>query len=248
MNDYDTVNGVANLLSNKGVRFAIAAAVNKPSYISGFFAGEATAADNWLAAGAQFYKREYLPTYNLSGSRGFLAGAGVPTSGLNVDLWYPTDAPASVIPNAKELATAISLDLQTAGFVVNLKSEAYAPNYLADQAAGKMQMWLQSQSCHWAGPDDILYSAFFRYSNGLPSPMFNYKNDDLNTVMTAAIADADQAKAKTDWERAQDLLAAGMPTVPLVNAKIPAGAHKYVMGFVGAGNLTEVLNTVWLNK
>jgi peptide/nickel transport system substrate-binding protein len=247
MNDYDTVNGVANLLGNKGVRFAISAAVNKPSYVTGFYAGEATVADNWLPAGAQYYKREYLPTYNLSGSRSYLAGAGVPTSGLNVDLYYPTGAPTTVFPDAKGLATAISVDLQAAGFVANLKPEAYSPNYLADQAAGKMQMWLQSQSCQWAGPDDILYS-FFHYTNDLPSAMFSYKNDDLNTAMTSAMTDADQTKAKTDWQKAQDLIAAGMPTVPLLNAKLPAGAHTYVMGFVGAGNRTEILNTVWLNK
>ena len=66
--------------------------------------------------------------------------------------------------------------------------------------------------------------------------------------MTSAMTDADQTKAKTDWQKAQDLIAAGMPTVPLLNAKLPAGAHTYVMGFVGAGNRTEILNTVWLNK
>ena len=48
MNDFDTVQGNPNLLANKGVRFAISAAINKPSYISGFYAGEAVVADSWL--------------------------------------------------------------------------------------------------------------------------------------------------------------------------------------------------------
>ena len=44
------------------------------------------------------------------------------------------------------------------------------------------------------------------------------------------------------------MIAADMPTVPLVNALPPGAAKAYVMGFVGSGNLNEPLNTVWLNK
>jgi peptide/nickel transport system substrate-binding protein len=248
MNDADTVGGAPNLLANKGVRLAIAAAVNEPAYIAGFYGGEASVADNWVPSGAQYYTREYLPTYNVTGSRGYLAKAGVPTTGLALELWYPTGAPASVLPDAKGLASAIALDLQAAGFTVTLKSEAYAPNYLADEAAGKLSMWLQSQTCRWAGADDFLYSAFFHYTNAAPSAMFGYKNDDFNTAMTTALSDTTAAAAKADWQKAQDLVAADMPTVPLLNAKPPAGARNYVKGFVGAGNQIEILSSVWLNK
>jgi ABC-type transport system substrate-binding protein len=152
------------------------------------------------------------------------------------------------LPDPKGLATAIAAHLQAAGFVVTLRTEAYSPNYLADQAAGKLQMWLQSYDCHWAGPDDFLYSAFFHYVGDLPSTTFGYKNDDLNVLMLAAMADADPAKAQVDWQKAQDMVAADMPTVPLLNAKLPAGARSYVKGFVGAGNRTEILSSVWLDK
>jgi len=248
MNDSDTVNGLPNLLANEGVRFAIASAVNKTSYVATFYAREATVADNWLPAGSEYYKREYLPTYNVTGSRVYLSQAGVPTSGLSVDLWYPTGAPSSVLPDPAGLAQAVASDLGAAGFKVNVKSEAYSPNYLADEAAGKLPMWLQSQSCHWAGPDDFLYTAFFHYSNGAPPPMFGYQNDALNTLMTAALVDTTAAAANADWQKAQDLIAADMPTVPLLNAKLPAAARRYVVGFVGSGNQVEPLSSVWLNK
>jgi hypothetical protein len=39
-----------------------------------------------------------------------------------------------------------------------------------------------------------------------------------------------------------------MPTVPLLNAKLPAAARRYVVGFVGSGNQVEPLSSVWLNK
>jgi peptide/nickel transport system substrate-binding protein len=247
MNNFDTIAGQANLLANPGARLAISAAVDKPAYVSGFYAGEATVADSWIPAGALYYKREYLPTYNVTGSRGYLAQWGIPANGLNVDLWFPTSPPASLFTDAKALAQSIATDLTAAGFTVALKTEPYSPNYLADEAAGKMQMWLQSRNCRWASPDDFLVTSF-GYANGAPSAMFNYKNDDLNTLMTSAVQDTDPAKAKIDWQKAQDLIAPGMPTVPLLSAKMPAGAHKYVKGFVGAGNRVEILNTVWLDR
>ena len=44
------------------------------------------------------------------------------------------------------------------------------------------------------------------------------------------------------------MIRADMPTVPIVNSTPPAAAAAYVKGFVGSGNLTEILNTVWLDK
>jgi ABC-type transport system substrate-binding protein len=78
--------------------------------------------------------------------------------------------------------------------------------------------------------------------------VFGYKNDKFNTVMDAALADKTEATAKADWQKAQDLIAGDMPTVPLLGSKLPAGARGYVRGFVGSGNENEVLTTVWLNK
>jgi peptide/nickel transport system substrate-binding protein len=247
MNNYDTVNSLPNLLSSKGARFAIAAAVDKQAYIGANYGDHASVADSWLPAGAQYYKREYLPTYSLGASRAYLAGGGLPASGLAVDLWYPVGAPTWLLPDPKGLAEAISADLQDAGFVVTLKSEAYSPNYLADEAAGKLPMWLKSQGCRWAGPDDFLYTPF-AYVASLPLPMYSYQNDELNTLLTAAVAEPSVASAQADWHKVQDLIAADMPTVPLLDAKSPAGARKYVLGFVGSGNHTEVLASVWLRK
>jgi peptide/nickel transport system substrate-binding protein len=247
MNSYDTVNGLPNLLSSKGVRFAIAAAVDKQAYVGAYYGDHASVADSWLPAGAQYYKREYLPTYSLGASRAYLAGAGVPTSGLNVELWYPVGAPTSLLPDPKGLAEAVSVDLQAAGFVVTLKSEAYAPNYLADEAAGKLPMWLRSQGCRWAGPEDFLYAPF-AYVASLPLPMYGYANDELNALLTTAVAEPSVASARDAWYKVQDLIAADMPTVPLLDLKSPAGARKYVLGFVGSGNHTEVLASVWLQK
>jgi peptide/nickel transport system substrate-binding protein len=109
-------------------------------------------------------------------------------------------------------------------------------------------MWLIGWTCDWAGPDNFLDTAFFYYSGGKPNPEFAYKNDELNKTMKDAEAATTLDAAKPLWEKAQDTIAADMPTVPLVTSQPVAGAKAYVKGFVGAGNLTEFLNSVWLDK
>ena len=237
----------ANVLGDENVRMAIASAINRTSYIANIYAGEATAADNWLPVGAAYYKREYLPGYSITVAQGYMAQANHASGGLNVDLFYPTGAPTWVMPDAKALATAIAQDLDAVGFNIRVRTEQYS-TYLADAANGKLPMWIQSQSCDWAGADDFLYTNFFGYQAGAAAPMFNYSNDSLNALMIQALTDTDPSITQVDWDKAQDMVRADMPTVPLFSAKVPAGAQKYVMGFVGAGNGTEVLNSVWLNK
>ena len=54
--------------------------------------------------------------------------------------------------------------------------------------------------------------------------------------------------AATAWASAQDILARDLPTVPLVNSKVPAAAKADVKGYPGAGNLEEPLYPVWLDR
>ncbi len=248
MNNAATINGQANPLANKNVRFAIASSVEKQSYINAFYAGGATVADNWMPAGAEYYKREYLPSYDVTRARSFVAQSGLSSAALTLDLWYPSGIATLSLPDPQGLAQAIAEDLGTIGITVNIKTEANSPNFLSDQANGKLQMWLSGRSCLWGGPDDFLSSGLFRYVGGVPSPEFSYTNDALNAAMTAALSAADPAAAQSGWYKAQDLIAADMPTVPLLDAMRPAGARDYVVGFVGSGSGIESLSSVWLNK
>jgi peptide/nickel transport system substrate-binding protein len=247
MNNADTIGGHVNPLANRNVRFAIASAVEKQSFATAFYGGEAAAANNWMPAAAQYYKREYPPTYDVTKARSYVAQSGLSGSALTLDLWYPSGVTTASLPDPKGLAQAIAVDLQAVGFTVNIKTEALTPNYESDQASGKLQMWVSGWTCRWGGADDFL-TGLFQYVNNAPSPEFNYKNDDLNTAMTAAMSAADPATARASWEKAQDLIVADMPTVPLLDVTTPAGAQSYVVGFVGSGLGTESLSTVWLNK
>ena len=245
MNNSGSYNGKVNPLGITSARFAIAAAVQKQTYATAFYAGGAVAADNWLPYGAQFYKREYLPQYDLSKARSYIAQSGLSAARLAVELAYPSNTFSSMLPDPQGLARGVALDLQTIGFTVTLKTET-ADAFAADAAAGKLQMWVSGTSCRWAGADDML--GLFRYVNGAPPAAFNYDDPTVDQAMAAAASSPDDASALTAWQKVQDLVAADMPTVPLLYVMPQAGARSYVVGFVASGLGLENLRSVWLNK
>jgi peptide/nickel transport system substrate-binding protein len=235
-------------LSHLEIRQAIMSAIDRQAIIDTFYAGQAKVADNWMPLNTQYAKALNLPTFDVAKAKDLITKSGLSGNDLTIDFYYPSDVTRPYLPDPKGVFEAISNNLEAAGFKIQPHTDTWSPTYLDNEAAGKYEMWLIGWTCDWAGPDNFLKTAIFGYINGKPNPEMGYKNDELNKTMNDALAATDEATAKTLWEKAQDLLAKDLPTVPLVNSTPPAVAQAYVKGFVGAGNLEEFLNTVWLDK
>jgi peptide/nickel transport system substrate-binding protein len=235
-------------LSHLEIRQAIMYAINRQALIDTFYAGQAKLADNWMPLNTQFAKPLGLPNYDLQKAKDMITASGLTGDDLTIDFYYPSDVTRPYLPDPKGVFEAITNDLEAAGFKINPHTDTWSPTYLDNETAGKYEMWLIGWTCDWAGPDNFLKTAIFGYINGKPNPEMGYKNDELNKTMNDALAATDEATAKTLWEKAQDMLAKDLPTVPLVNSTPPAVAQSYVKGFVGSGNLDELMNSVWLDK
>lgn len=233
-------------ISNVKIREAIAYAVNRQSLIDTFYAGLAVPADNWMPVNTKWAKPLGLPTYDLQKAKDAIAASG--ETDLTIDFYYPEDVTRPYMPDPKGIFEAIISDLEAAGFKIVPHSETWRPDYLDDEYAGKFEMWLLGWTCDWAAPDNFLKTAFFGYVDGKPSTEFEYKNDDVEKTMNDALAATDEATAQSLWEKAQDLVRADLPTVPLINSTPPAAARADVKGFVGSGALNEYFNTVWLDR
>ncbi|MFN8630770.1 MAG: ABC transporter substrate-binding protein [Chloroflexota bacterium] len=233
---------------NAKIREAVAYAINKQALIDTFYGGQANLAVTWMPKEGLYAKDENLPAYDPEKAKALIAESGVSADQLAFDFWYPSNVARPYMPDPKGIFTAIAADLEAVGFKPTPQTKPWREGYLKEEATGKYPMWLIGWTCDWAGPDNFLDTAFFNYQGGKPSPEFAYKNDELQSTMKAAEAATTDAEAKTLWEKAQDLIRADMPTVPIVNSTPPAAAAAYVKGFVGSGNLTEILNTVWLDK
>jgi peptide/nickel transport system substrate-binding protein len=238
----------AKILDNLKIRQAIMYAIDRQSLIDNFYAGQAVVADNWMPPATQFYKPENLPTYDPQKAKALIAASGIASDKLVIDFWYPSDVTRPYLPDPKGIFQSIQNNLIAVGFKINPHTDTWSPTYLDNEYAGKYEMWEIGWTCDWAGPDNFLKTAFFGFVGGKPSTEFDYKNDQVNKTMIDALAAPDDATAKTLWEKAQDLIAADLPSIPIVNSTPPAVAQSFVKGFVGAGNLTELLNTVWLDK
>ena len=115
---------------------------------------------------------------------------------------------------------------------------------------GRCGMAQSAMGPFYCPPDRTIFldTAFFYWSGGKPNPEFAYANKSVNDLIKQAEKATDPAVAKPLWEQAQDQIAKDMPTVPIVNSTPPAAAKADVKGFVGSGNLTELLNSVWLDR
>ncbi|MEI7745425.1 MAG: ABC transporter substrate-binding protein, partial [Chloroflexota bacterium] len=233
-------------VSNLKIREAIGYAINKQALIDAFYAGLAVPADNWMPVNTQYAKPLGLPTYDPEKAKALIAESGV--TDLTIDLYYPSDVTRPYMPDPKGIFEAVSRDLEAVGFTITPHTETWRPDYLDHEYAGNFEAWLLGWTCDWAGPDNFLKTAFFGYVDGAPSTEFAYKNDELEKTMNDALAATDEATAKSLWEKAQDLIRADMPTIPLVNSTPPAAARADVKGFVGSGALNEYLSTVWLDR
>ncbi len=236
---------------NPKIRQAVAAAVNRQNLVDTFYGGNdnAAVAKSWVPPTTPGFKDENLPAYDPNAAKQLIADSGV--TDLSFDFWYPSDVFRPYMPDPKGIFQAIQTDLEAVGFKPNPMTKPWntgKPTYLNDESTGKYPMWLIGWTCDWAGADNFLDTAFFYYSKGAPNPEFAYKNDALNALMKQAESATSADAANPLWGQAQDMIVKDMPTLPLVNSKPVAGAKAYVKGFVGSGNLTEFLNSVWLDK
>jgi peptide/nickel transport system substrate-binding protein len=242
-----SVKGTASIYADKNVRLAVAYALNKSQYITSLYAGQGKVAVSWMPPAIAGYKQEAIPAYDATKAKAAFAAANLTSAQSTIDLYYPSNVVRPYMPDPKNEAQAIASDLQAVGFTVNLKTEDWHGGYVKDATNGNLPMFLFGWTCDWAGADNFLYTAFFGYQAGKANPQFGWQNDQANQLMLQALQAPTLDAANPLWGQVQDLLAADMPTIPIVNSTPPGAYSSKVHGFVGSGNAIEYFNTVSLS-
>ena len=198
-----TINQSHPPMDNKDIRFAIAYAINKPSYVKAFYGGLAEVADNWMPLGVEDAIPLNLPTYDPAKAKDLIAQSGLTGDQLTIDFYYPSDATRTYMPDPKGLFQAISRDLTAVGFKVVPHTEGWRTGYLTDLVAGKFPASISGWTCDWGGPDNFLQAWLFNFVDGKPFSEFDYNNPQLADIMNQAVAATDPNAAKALWVQAQ---------------------------------------------
>ena len=233
---------------NVKIRQAVAAAVDRQALVDAFFGGAGLVPSNWAPPGTLFAKELAFPAFDPAAAKQLIADSGV--TDLAFDFYYPSDVSRAYMPDPKGEFEAILRDLEAVGFKPNPKTAPWRPDYLAAESKGTYPMWLIGWNCDWLGIDNFLQTADFGYRGEPlgPNPEFAYKNDAMNQAMDDALKASDTATQQANWEKAQDMILADMPALPLASGKTPTAAATYVKGFVPSPTLLELFQSVWLDK
>jgi peptide/nickel transport system substrate-binding protein len=245
------MNSTHKPFDNPKIREAVGYAINRQNLVDTFYGGNdfAVVASTWMPPTTFSAKDVGLPTYDPDKAKQLIQESGLTGDQLTIEFHYPSDVFRPYMPDPKGIFQAIQTDLEAVGFKIVSATKPWSNGYLKEEAKGLYPMWLIGWTCDWAGPDNFLDTAFFWHDGkGEPNPEFAYKNPDLFSLIDKAKAQISLDASKPLWEQAQDLVRKDLPTMPLVDSKPVAGAKAIVQGFIPAGNLSEALNTVWLNK
>ena len=233
---------------NLKIRQAVAYAINRQALVDAFFGDTGVVLKNWAPPGTKFLNDLELPGYDPDKAKALIAESGV--TDLSFDFWYPTSVSRPYMPDPKGEFEAILRDLEAVGFKPNPQSAVWNPTYLDAEEVGKYPAFLIGWNCDWLGIDNFLFTAFFGYRGNPtgPNPEYANKNDAMNAAMLAALASSDEATQQSEWTKAQDLILADMPSVPIVSGKTPAAGQTYVKGVVPSPVLLEIFTDTWLDK
>ena len=244
---YLAMNQKMKPFDNATIRRAVAYAINKQALSKAFYDGQAIIADNWIPPGMNAFKALNLPTYDPAKAKALIAESGV--TDLSFDFYYPSGVSRAYMPDPKGEFQAMLNDLEAVGFKPNPKTLVF--NEYTKQVNGHIPMFLYGTTCDWPGTDNFLNAIMFgwrKLKDGSfgPSPRFNYYNPDQQAAMQAALAAPTPDEAAVYWQKAQDILAVDMPTVPILHSKPPAVMQAYVKGFVPSATLIEFYKTMWI--
>lgn len=203
------------VLKDKRVRQAIACAMDRQPIVDAIWRGQARLANTLLPAGhwaaasdaelAQ-YPHDVARAQRLLDEAGFPAGKD--GARLRITLKTSTDE------STRLMAMVLQQQLRAAGIRLEIRSTEFGTFY-SDVTKGAFQMY----ALRWIGSNED--PDIFRYaysSTAFPPRGANrgrYSNPRVDTLLTAAAAEMDQAKRSADYVEVQKILADDLPGIPL---------------------------------
>ncbi len=219
------------ILSKLLIRQAIAHSINRDQLISCLLKGTVTKAESLLSPRHWAYEAN-VPAYNYDPAlaKKLLDQAGYPDpDGSGPKPRFKLISKTSQVQQRLWIAQAIAGQLQQVGIEVEVRSLEWGTLF-ADIQAGNFQIYTLT----WVGvvEPDIFYTAF--HSESLPPKGANrgqYKNPELDLLLTRARNHPDRAERKVLYSQAQKNLAQDLPYLSLWYSNNLAVSDQRLIGF-----------------
>lgn len=227
------------------VRTALSYAINKQGIIDAFFAGQAEPAKNPMPPSLWGYNdsiQDY--EYDLEKAKQLLAEAGYPNGLPGEYTFYAMPVSRPYMPDGKKVAEVIQADFEKIGVKVNIESPEWA-TYIDDAQAGeKDDIYMLGWQGDNGDPDNFLYTLLDK--DAIPSNNYSYySNDELHEILKQAQIETEQSKREELYKKAQEIIKADAPWIPLVHTTPLLAAKANVKGYVASPTGTEYYSNIY---
>jgi dipeptide transport system substrate-binding protein len=239
---YLSMNVTKKPFDNVLVRRAISHALNRESYITAIYMGNATIAKNPLPPTIWSYNNSVKDyEYNPAKAKELLKQAGFP-NGFETEIWtLPVSRPYN--PNGKKMGELMQADLAKVGIKVKLLSYDW-PTYLEKAKSGSSQMLQMGWTGDNGDPDNFLNTLL---ACGAVKSGSNYSRwcyQPFEKLVTEAKVTSDVKTRTKLYMEAQKQFKEQAPWVTLAHSKafrvMAKGVKNYKMDPLGHDYLAEV--------
>lgn len=232
--------------NNVKVRQALNHAVDKQALIKAFYSGLAIPAVNPMPPSLLGYndKIQDYP-YDLEKAKALMAEAGYPNGYDKEVVFYAMPVSRPYMPDAKKVAEILQAEFAKIGIKTRIESPEWAV-YLDDTKVGeKDDIYMLGWTGDNGDPDNFLYTLLDKDTIGSNNYSF-YANEELHTILTRAQSESDQAKRAADYKKAQEIIKADAPWIPLVHSTPLLAAKKGLKGFTPSPTGSETYANITL--
>jgi peptide/nickel transport system substrate-binding protein len=226
------------------VRQAVAYAVDTSAIAKGLYAPGTIVAANWTPPG-MLGENPALHPYvrDVARAKALLRGAGLP-NGFSTDIYYPT-TPRPYMPEPQRLAETLQAQLKEAGINVTLQPYEFGV-FLSKVKNGEHQMCLIGWNGDNGDPDDFLYPLLDQDSahKGTAQNYSFWRDPAFHALMIAGQTTVDEVKRKAIYMKANALVHAAVPAIPIVHTVVPIALTSGIAGFVPSPDYSYHFNLI----
>ena len=228
---YLALNNAKKPFNNLKVRKAIAHAINKKGIVDAIYAGYAKVAKHPMPPTLWGYDettKDY--NYDPAAAKKLLKEAGY-KDGFETTIWA-MPVPRPYMPDGRKVAEAIQGDLAAVGIKAKIVSYEWG-TYLDKTQNGDHDMALLGWTGDIGDPDNFLYVLLDKTNAVKPAQNISfYKNDELHDVLTRAKSIQKQNDRIRLYKKAQAIIHADVPMIPLAHSVTVVPHSPRVKGFV----------------